>query len=1018
MIKKLRRKTVFLILLTVVSMIILGVSLGFMQTKLSISNYKRDMRIELSKIEELLQTAEKEKTEITETYDAIYRAKADSVAFMANKIKDFEYTNAEMQKCRDLLAVTNVMILDAEGNIVARSGFSKADFTRARFNQLRTVFNTYASAEAFNVSFGKEKYRYYGTYIDGEHMVVVEQDPQELDALLEKSCSDSSVLGKISVGLQGYTFSVSDKNYMIDYHPNKDLIGMSALDMGAAPEFLEDNFFGWMNINGKRVFAGMKHIGDNYYICTVPETEIESTRTITLTVILFVFFAVMIMVILYGVFVMGAEEGITRKERYYKKVGKLTYNKVVGRKATTLSIIGVLCIMLITFYMQTLTAISQRSVSNNQRVDIVEKTMQENQKNVEILTEQYNERYLNKAKIAAGILSLHPELITKETMEELQEILQIREINVFDQSGVLICTSASYSDFRISEDPKAQSYEFNRVLQGAEYLIQKPQKDEVSGQFSQYIGVPLIMEDEINGFVQIGIRPERLENLLKNTEIDKVLDGIQVGAEGFAFALDKKDYSFVYYPDSKMIGRSAEEYGMKPNQFKDDFDDYLTLGKERYFGSSLETDDYLIYVVVPGTEIGEMRIPITLATSLISLICLVCVYLLLTLTKDDTPHETVKNKPMAENIIEVETASGITKSTVAVASRWSEFSVKWDERTPEQKLAVIMKWLMGIMALGICIAFLFRDSIFDKESIYAHILSFQWERGLNIFAVTGSIVVVFMVIFATKIVEKILHQLALTFDARGETVCRLMLSFVKYISGLGMIFYCLSLFGVDTKTLLASAGILSMIVGLGAKDLVADIIAGLFIIFEGEFRVGDIVSVGGYRGVVAEIGVRTTKIEDFGKNVKIINNSAVGDVINMTKQYSFAFCDVGIEYGESLERVENILDKEFPNIRRRLPAIQDGPYYKGVVALADNSVNIRIVTQCHEADRVQLERDLNREMKLIFDKYDINIPFPQVVINQPVEYQKATWAEKANADKFAREQKEMTKELYEEEEEY
>ena len=59
---------------------------------------------------------------------------------------------------------------------------------------------------------------------------------------------------------------------------------------------------------------------------------------------------------------------------------------------------------------------------------------------------------------------------------------------------------------------------------------------------------------------------------------------------------------------------------------------------------------------------------------------------------------------------------------------------------------------------------------------------------------------------------------------------------------------------------------------------------------------------------------------------------------------------MGIEYGESLERVENILEKEFPNIRRRLPAIEDGPFYKGIVALADNSVNIRIVAQCLESE--------------------------------------------------------------------
>ena len=106
-----------------------------------------------------------------------------------------------------------------------------------------------------------------------------------------------------------------------------------------------------------------------------------------------------------------------------------------------------------------------------------------------------------------------------------------------------------------------------------------------------------------------------------------------------------------------------------------------------------------------------------------------------------------------------------------------------------------------------------------------------------------------------------------------------------------MLYYCFALFGVDTATLLVSAGILSIAISLGAKDMVGDILAGLFIIFEGEFRVGDIVMIGDWRGTVLEIGVRTTKIEDGSKNIKIIRNSNVTDVINMTKRSSYAFCD-------------------------------------------------------------------------------------------------------------------------------
>lgn len=257
----------------------------------------------------------------------------------------------------------------------------------------------------------------------------------------------------------------------------------------------------------------------------------------------------------------------------------------------------------------------------------------------------------------------------------------------------------------------------------------------------------------------------------------------------------------------------------------------------------------------------------------------------------------------------------------------------------------------------------------------------------------------------TAIIQKLLHMLAGVFGARGETMCRLLSSFIKYATIIGVVYYCLMLIGIDTTTLLASAGILSIAITFGAKELVSDILSGLFIIFEGKFRVGDVIQVGSHSGTVMEIGVRTTKINDGSGNVIITRNSEVSNVTNMTKESSYASVDLDIEYGESLERVENILKDEFPTIRRRLPSIEDGPFYKGVVSLEDNSVTIRVVAKCDEGDRVQLGRDLLREMKLIFDEHEIKIPYSQVVVHQPSEYKKATIREQLRADKFNDDQK-------------
>ena len=371
-----------------------------------------------------------------------------------------------------------------------------------------------------------------------------------------------------------------------------------------------------------------------------------------------------------------------------------------------------------------------------------------------------------------------------------------------------------------------------------------------------------------------------------------------------------------------------------------------------------------------------------------------------------------------EGVAFLVTVGGRTMRTVSAASRWFHRSFNWYEMSPEQKLGTVLRWFVGAAVIIVCLAVIFKDAIFERGSIFAYILGGNWQHGINIFAITASIMFACVIATVAAITQKVLMLVARVVEARGVTMCRLIASVVKYASVICALYWCLALLGVDTATLLASAGLLTFAVSLGAKDIVTDIISGLFIIFEGEFRVGDIIQVSGQRGTVMEIGVRTTKINDGSGNVLVLRNSSISNVVNMTKEHSYAAVEVGIEYGESLERVESILAKELPNIKKRLPAIVEGPFYKGVTMLADNSVNIKIVAECAEKDRLPLINDLNREMKLLFDRYDISIPFPQVVVNQPTVFKKATFAEKLAADKFNAEQKEAIRSMADEDEDF
>lgn len=333
------------------------------------------------------------------------------------------------------------------------------------------------------------------------------------------------------------------------------------------------------------------------------------------------------------------------------------------------------------------------------------------------------------------------------------------------------------------------------------------------------------------------------------------------------------------------------------------------------------------------------------------------------------------------------------------------------EKTSQKKSKFTADFVLKILAYFVIIAY---TVLMAFGSIWFKPTDMFW-RSINIFGMAADYNIVIRVIsyfvffLGLSWVLRVALRLLAKPLKKGKAIVDIVCSLIKYAAVLVMIFFVLKTFNVDTTAILAGLGILGLIVGLGAQPLIADIIAGLFIVFENIFDVGDIIVVDGFRGAVKEIGIRTTRIEDTGGNIKIINNADLKTIINMTNQLSLAICEIGIEYGESLERVEAILKANLPAVKEAIPDIKEGPFYKGVSSLGDFAVIIRFVANCEEDVRYQVERDMNRQFKLLFDKNNINIPFPQVVVNQPMAFRDATKHEERESQQFVEEQKILSK---------
>ena len=188
---------------------------------------------------------------------------------------------------------------------------------------------------------------------------------------------------------------------------------------------------------------------------------------------------------------------------------------------------------------------------------------------------------------------------------------------------------------------------------------------------------------------------------------------------------------------------------------------------------------------------------------------------------------------------------------------------------------------------------------------------------------------------------------------------------------------------MDTGAIFASVGIVTLVVSLSAESLFADMFTGIFILVEDQYHVGDIISIDGFRGRVVSLGIRTTRIEDDGGNVKIINNADIRNVMNLSNKVSFSICDISMSYGESIERAEAVIAEAMPKIQAKYPDIfEHGLQYAGVQSLSTSSVDLRVLARVSEANIYKGRRLLNREMKLAFDEAGIEIPFPQLVVHK------------------------------------
>ena len=208
-------------------------------------------------------------------------------------------------------------------------------------------------------------------------------------------------------------------------------------------------------------------------------------------------------------------------------------------------------------------------------------------------------------------------------------------------------------------------------------------------------------------------------------------------------------------------------------------------------------------------------------------------------------------------------------------------------------------------------------------------------------------------------------------EKRSETLHKLIKSAVRYTIYFIAFFQVLSILGVNTTSIVASAGIASVAIGFGAQSLVKDIISGFFIILEGQFDVGDNVKIynqaafiaGGY---VMSLGLRSTKIRSRDGEVYFIPNGTINQVVNYSLMYNLALVELPIKIDESIEKIEERVNKVIGNANNAkeyhdLLYKNDKLHIDYIEKIEDNVVTIHVIGKAKVGKKNEIETRLRRD---------------------------------------------------------
>ncbi len=971
-----RRILLFLAIL-IESLAIIAIVLIFIQT-----NYMVRHSLNIEGVKRYFEQEDQSHQSDLEAILRQYEIKTNYVAFLFRYDKDYPRTKENLKKLCVENDASNIVLLDRDGNVLESARAVSVDYTDPKYDFLRSAFNSKENSIVSQTAAENGLLYQCGAYVDPNCEVVFEITPSRIEQRTQRSVNLDELVNYFE---QDCELALTESDLTVIQSTIPELNGENLVDkgIGAGVYELSDETErkaggsegevqpSGIDLSTKSDSQGQQYIfqpfsyhGIEYDISMVRVNDLQNLlilvpynqiygRIGTLIVSCILFFAVMLIAVYTvtgrngGVYI-----GFLRNRKKNLKSGKVnaadggSVGSNVQSGGTAAAIWDKIGVLLASFFICLffagiflLNAYSQTKDKLESQSHLVRSVLNDNNEISNSVRKAYRENLLERSLNVSNILYNMPDMLTEEDLSLISKTLDLAFIIVFDENGKEVMTDGTYRNLEVTDKEEDPFSVFYPLVKGAPYVIVDDMKDGLSTETLQYAGV--LLEGENRGFILAADDPEILKGELKRIDVADVLKSVSADVsilntiDTSLVSVEEETGKITYYSEPEYVGYQASVLGISEEQMYPGWEGALRINGEKCYGTCIAYGDELIFLFYKDV-ITYASAYLTVTILIVFTLILILVYRFLTALSYTMTER--KYGPVPHSVVPKDEYRRMTHIVINTGA---------------------------LLTTGLSLVILFVQRYLTGERVFVtDILRTEMNR-INLLSVSGCVLIICITLSVSFILEWILRRMDIVGDSRTRTISHLLNSVLGFAKWLLILYYILSLFGVDTRTILASLGLVTLGVSMGAKDLIADMLAGLWIIVAGIPRVGQLVDIGGFTGRVKDIGIRTTSVEsDDLHDIKVFNNADIKNVINL--RGSAGCCDIDIPASKDLQMDERIIRRVIPKLRDEVPQLTRDPELMGLVPMGPvpgKGWHLRCF--CHRSDdKKQLEFVLQRVISM------------------------------------------------------